>query len=314
MRRVSVTTPEGKSSEVAQLAFGVGISSVSLKQNLRLKSNGSRTPEDALEINTSTPLAKAFVDKLMTASFFNCEDYSIVVRQPRAIVSSEPVSKKTWPLVEPITDIFEELWQFSQITGGFAGRIFLGGLLLAYGLIEYKLLFMIAGLLFIPLLPLMLAAGFGLLTRQFRLAAQGVVALAVATTLLILSGVVVALFTGPPLRFAEFNSLPTSLLISLIVGIAAGLATADDVGRREMIGLAATAQIAILPTWFGICFVFGFPVLDTAPPMNRALGWFLNVGVIVAASLATYAAIGMKGSTLQVFGRISNLAKSKGEA
>jgi hypothetical protein len=31
-----------------------------------------------------------------------------------------------------------------------------------------------------------------------------------------------------------------------MVGAAAGLATADDVGRREMIGLAATAQVAIL--------------------------------------------------------------------
>ena len=40
-------------------------------------------------------------------------------------------------------------------------------------------------------------------------------------------------------------TLPTA------VGIAAGLATVDDVGRREMIGLAATAQIAI-PSRLGL--------------------------------------------------------------
>jgi hypothetical protein len=44
--------------------------------------------------------------------------------------------------------------------------------LLAYGLVESKLLFMIAGLLFIPLSPLMLSIGFGLWTKQWRLARQ----------------------------------------------------------------------------------------------------------------------------------------------
>ncbi|PYS41469.1 MAG: hypothetical protein DMF71_11210 [Acidobacteria bacterium] len=314
MRRVSVTTPEGKADEVAQIAFSVGISSVSVQQNLRMKSNASRIPEDALQVDTSTPLAKAFIDKLMTAPFFNCEDYSIVVRQPRSIVTHDRLVTLTRPLVEPVTDIFEELWQFSQITSGFVGRIFIGGLLLAYGMIEYKLLFMIAGLLFIPLLPLMLAAGFGIWTRQFRLVGQGVFALAVAIVLLMLGGIVVALFTGPPLRFNEFSSLPVSLMISLIVGVAAGLATADDVGRREMIGLAATAQIAILPAWFGICFVLGFPQVDSAPPINRALGLLANVAVIVVAALVTYAAIGMKGSALRVFEKVSDLPKSRGEA
>ena len=129
-----------------------------------------------------------------------------------------------------------------------------------------------------------------------------------------LGGIVVALFTGPPLRFNEFSSLPVSLMISLIVGVAAGLATADDVGRREMIGLAATAQIAILPAWFGICFVLGFPQVDSAPPINRALGLLANVAVIVVAALVTYAAIGMKGSALRIFEKVSDLPKSRGEA
>ena len=82
-------------------------------------------------------------------------------------------------------------------------------------------------------------------------------------------------------------------LISLAVGVAAGLANTDDVGRREMIGLAATAQIAIIPVWFGICFVFGFPsTVNQDEITNRALGFGLNVLTIIFASLATYVLLG----------------------
>src|SRR5207253_6469503 len=189
MRRVSVTAPEGKGKDVAQVAFAAGISEVTVTPAQSLKPDGTQTMKETVQVDTSTPLAKAFIDRLATASFFNCEEYPIVVRQPRAIASSNPLPMLTQPLVEPATDIFEELWQFSQVTSGFVGRIFIGALLLAYGLIQYKLLFMIAGLLFIPLLPLMLAAGFGILTRQFRLAGQGIIALLVATILLVMGGV-----------------------------------------------------------------------------------------------------------------------------
>jgi hypothetical protein len=107
-------------------------------------------------------MAKTFLDRLTSQPFFSRAEYSIAVRQPRALISHEPLGKLTRPLVEPTVDIFEELWQFSNVTYGFVGRILIGGLLLAYGLVEFKLLFMIAGLLFIPLLPLMLSVGFGL--------------------------------------------------------------------------------------------------------------------------------------------------------
>src|SRR5258708_11456863 len=101
------------------------------------------------------------------------------VRQPRALVCGEELSTLARPLVEPSFDIFEELWQFSQVTYGFVGRILIGALLLAYGLVEYRLLFIIAGLLFIPLRPLLLTVGFGLCPHQWRLAIQGLLSLAV---------------------------------------------------------------------------------------------------------------------------------------
>jgi hypothetical protein len=294
MRLITVRGPQGSAEEIAHIATSVGIAEVSVYQKRRLRTGQTETVNDVIDIETATPTAKKFIDTLIAAPFFDQETYVISVRQPRSIISSQPLSKITRPLAEPTIDILEELWQFSHVTLGFVGRILIGAFLLAYGIIQFKLLFMIAGLLFIPLLPPILAVGFGVWTRQFRLAAQGMLAFIVATFLLICGGVVVALMTSPPLLYTESNSLLTGLLISLVVGVAAGLATADDVGRREMIGLAATAQVAILPVWFGICFVFGFPILETNSPSRRALGFGVNVISIVVAAFTTYAALRMK--------------------
>jgi len=132
-------------------------------------------------------------------------------------------------------------------------------------------------------------------------AASDCAALVVAFALLAAGGVTVALVSQPPIRYLESTSLLTGFVISIAVGIAAGLATSDDVGRREMIGLAATAQVAIIPVWFGASAVLGFPFADAASPQQRALSLLLNVVGIVLASIGTYAALRMKGSALRVF-------------
>lgn len=301
MRQVTVTAPEGKGADIAQIAFSVGIRDVSMNSIRALKSDQSEERRDHLEVETATHLAKAFVDKLAASSFFNCEQYAVTIRQPRSVFSTRDVRSLTRPFVEPTSDLFQELWQFCQITYGFVGRIYIGALLLAFGLIDYRLLFMIAGLLFIPLLPLLLGIGFSLWTRQWRLLVQALAALVVAMLLLAAGGITIALFSHPPVRYMEANSLLTGFLLSLAVGVAAGLATTDDVGRREMIGLAATAQVAIVPTWFGLTAVLGFPPADPTPPKQRAFGLLLNIAAIVIASIATYAAVRMKGESLRPF-------------
>lgn len=305
MRLVRVKAPEGKGEDVAGLAFGAGLEQVTIHQQQTLKPDGRRETKDVVDVETATPTAKAFVDSVMAAPFFDAAEYSIAVRQPRSVVSREGPRELTRPLVEPSVDIYEELWQFSHVTYGFVGRVTIASLLLAYGIIEHKLLIMLAGLLFLPLLPLLLAMGFGVWTRQWRLAGQGLFAFTVAVVLLVAGGALVASVTDPPMKYNDHNSLLVGLLISVGVGVAAGLATADDVGRREMIGLAATAQIAILPVWFGVSFVFGFPVLDSTTPGMRAIAFAVNVVTIVAAALLTYALLGMRGDGLGRFERSS---------
>jgi hypothetical protein len=301
MRLVRVKAPEGRGEDVARLAFEAGLEQVTIHQQRTFKSDGKQETKDVVDVETATPTAKAFVDAVMAAAFFDAKQYSIAIRQPRSVVSGEKPQQVTWPLVEPSVDIYEELWQFSHITYGFIGRVFISALLLAYGMIEHKLLLIIAGLLFLPLLPLLLAMGFGLWTRQWRLAGQGLLAFIVANLLLVGGGALVAALTDPPMKFNDHNTLLVGFLISLAVGIAAGLATADDVGRREMIGLAATAQVAILPVWFGVSFVFGFPTLDSTTPGQRALSLLMNVATIVVAAFATYALLRIRGEGLRRF-------------
>ena len=305
MRQVTVSAPEGKGADIAQIAFDVGVHNVSLHAVRILKKDRSEEIQDHLEIETATHLAKAFVDRLTSSSFFNCEQYGVTVRQPRSIFSTRDIRSLTRPFVEPTSDLFQELWQFSQITYGFIGRVYIGALLLAFGIIDFRLLFMIAGLLFIPLLPMMLGIGFSVWTRQWKLLLQAVTALVVAMILLAAGGVTVALLSQPPVRYMEATSLLTGFLISLAVGVAGSLATSDDVGRREMIGLAATAQVAIVPTWFGVCAVFGFPAADPTPSKQRILGLLVNIVGIIIAAIGTYAVLGMKGESLRAFHKSS---------
>ncbi len=299
MRLVKINAPQGKGADIAQTAFSVGINQVSVFQVESHRAGGEPQTKDSVDIETSTPKAKRFVDALLAADFYNPKDYTINIRQPRSVISRESLRELTRPLVVPASDIYQELWQFSHITVGFVGRNFIAACLLAYGLIHQKILLIIAGLLFLQLLPLLLAFGFGAWTGKWKLAGQSALAFLVAVVLLIGGGAAVAAVSNPPLKYDQFNTMLVGFLISLAVGIAAGLANSDDVGRREFLGLAATAQIAIIPVWFGICFVFGFPATTSSDEiMTRAAGFGLNILTIIVASLATYVLLGATNSRL----------------
>ena len=272
-----------------------------LKASVRCQSHTSKViaqtaikkTKEIVDIETSTPKGKRFVDALLAADFYNAEDFTVNIRQPRSIISSESARELTKPLVVPATDIFEGLWQFSHITVGFIGRNFIAACLLAYGLIHQQILLMIGGLLFMQLLPLLLAIGYGAWTGAWKLVGQSLLAFVTAIVLLIAGGAFVATISDPPLKYDEFNTMLVGFLISIAVGIGAGLANSDDVGRREFLGLAATAQIAIVPVWFGISFIFGFQNTTSQEEITtRALGFGLNILTLIVASLTTYVLLG----------------------
>jgi hypothetical protein len=188
MRLVKIQAPAGQGEAVARIAFGVGIGQVTVRQEQVQRPGQAPEARDVVDAEVATPTAKAFIDAVAAAPFYDPEAFAITVRQPRSITSRERPASITWPLAAPTPDLLEELWQFSHVTVGFVGRVFLAALLLAYGLIENQMLTIIGGLLFLPVLPQLLAIAFGVKAREWHLARQGLLALVASLLLTALAG------------------------------------------------------------------------------------------------------------------------------
>lgn len=293
MRLVKVNAPQGQGAVIAQMALDLGILNATVYEVQVYSKERGKYFQDVIEVKTSSPEAKEFIEKLMEAPFFNPDDYAISVRYPRSIVSSEKTRRVTMPFVVPPIDIYEELWEFSHITYSFVGRAFAAAMLLSYGMIHYKLLIMISGLLFFPYIQEVLAVAFGICTREWKLTLQGILALAAATSVIILAAALCALLTHPPLQYQEFSPILTGFLIAIVIGSAAGLASADNTGKRELIGLTISAQTAIFAAWFGISLVYGFP--EMGKTMEHIASFFVNIITITVTASITYYLMNVRG-------------------
>jgi hypothetical protein len=200
-------------------------------------------------------------------------------------------------VVIPPIDIYEELWEFSHITFSFVGRAFAAAMLLSYGMIQYKLLIMISGLLFFPYIQEILAIAFGICTREWRLALQGVLAIVTATLVIVAAGALCAFLTHPPLQYQEFSPIFTGFLIAIVIGVAAGLASADNTGKRELIGLTISAQTAIFAAWFGISLVFGFPEMNKT--LEHVASFFVNIFTITLTASVTFYFMNIRGKSIR---------------
>jgi len=205
MRLVKVSAPLGKGSDVAQIAFDAGIEQVSVSQVETRGRKGDVKLKESVEIETSAPTASRFVENLLASDFYDAEEFKLSVRQQRAVISKESPRELTVPFVVPAPDILEDLWQFVHITSSFLVRNFIAACFIAYGMIEQQMLLIIAGLLFLPLLPILLSISFGAWTRQWKLVRQAALAFLVTIVLLFIGGALVASVSSPPLRYNEFN-------------------------------------------------------------------------------------------------------------
>lgn len=297
MRRVSLQVPVNMGEQIAQMAIECGVRQVSLSQATSF--TAGRGPEVVynVQFDCSTPIAKDFLDAVTTAPFYDPRNISISVREPRSILSSMAPSQITIPIIEPASDIYQELWQFTHVTFSFVTRVVIAALLLSYGMIFDHLLLIISGLLFLPMQTALLAIGFAAFTREWRLFRQGIYATLAAVLLIILAGAAVASISGSALQFQSFSTPGKSFLFSIIVGIAAAMASADDKGRRELIGLAVTAQVSILPAWFGISLILGFP--ESNLTIERIWTFFMIISTIALSAGVTYLLVGIRGDALE---------------
>ena len=299
MRLITVKAPQGQGRGIAEVAFAAGARQVSLSQTTKLTSDKQETSEDVVEIETATPKGKNFIEALMSSSVYDPATFTITVRHPEALLAQEPPEEETYPIIRPTTDVYEELWQFTRVTPSLAGRVFLSAILLAYGMVADMLPLIIAGLLFLPYHHHMLGIGLGAVIREWRFLFQGLLALIVSSVLILLAGVCVAFFTEPPIGFQELGSPLSGLILSLIIGTAAALAAVDDAGRRELIGLAATAHVSIYPAWFGLKLVFGFDTADK--PAEHLLTFGTNVFMLTLAAGITFSLMRMRGKGIRKF-------------
>ncbi|MBX3172418.1 MAG: hypothetical protein KF760_33750 [Candidatus Eremiobacteraeota bacterium] len=286
MRLVKVSVPRGEGSEIAQIAFDCGISEVSQSLETACSKDGFEESQDVISARAATPVAKRYLDALQHSRWGQQAGCTITVRQPLSIHSSSSLRELTRPFGIPLQDLRCELWQFSHVTPSFVGRIVCAALLLAHGLAEDHLLNILGGLLFLPLLPCLMAVALGLLCRDWPLCRHGLHAWLTALLLIAVCSAGYGWCLQPFVRHQETASWSTCMALSGVVGVAAALGEIDDAGKRELIGLAAASQLALLPAWAALAGATG--ALPLSQAVAKFASVFLNAGTLLATAMLTY--------------------------
>ena len=289
MHEVRVTVPRGSGSAIAKAALEAGIQRITV---CPVHVIDSHADAEIVSVETSTPRAKAFLHRVLSSGEVDLGKTSITTREVRAILEGDPVHELTYPAVEPTVEVFQDLWQLNHLTPSFIARALAAAILLGYGMLRADPVSIVVAALFLPFMSQVLGLAFGAWAADWKLAAQSAAALVVSLIISVLAGITLAVMLGGPLQFDGFKSPVLSLMMSLVIGAAAGLSTADDAGRRYLIGVAAAAQSGIFAVWTGFALVLGFP--DRATTIARLLTLPLNVCAIGIAACVSYALIGLR--------------------
>lgn len=296
MQEVTVSTPQGQGERVARLALAQGIGEATLIPT-RVFRDGETKEGEEVRVEVSAPESTQFIEAVMSADFFDPREYSIVSDEVVAIISQEPPERVTRPIKLSATTILQDLWLQNHLTTAYIARAAVSTLLVAYGLLSADMTIYIVALLFTPFMTQVMAVGFGGWMGDWRLARQGLTVLVVSTVIAIVAGVIVAAVMDGPLSYDEFGTLQSNFAISLLVGIVAGLDTADEAGRRELVAVAGAAQFASFPVWFGIALVLGFPDAETT--VWRIVTFFVNIVTILVVTVAVYVALRYRRETIR---------------
>jgi uncharacterized membrane protein len=256
--------------------------------------HGPEMPARVISVETSTPKARAFIEKFLNSPSLSKSKWSLTSRELRAVLSDSPPADLTFPMSEPFPDIIQDLGQLSHLTASYLGRATAGAILLALGILGNDPMAIVVAALFLPFLSQVLAISFGIWSRDSRLALRGAEAVSASTVLALVSGALVAWIEGGPIAFSAFKSPLESFVISAVIGTTAALSCADDAGRRYLIGVAAAVQFAIFPVWFGAALVLGLPASGVVA--ERMLSFFINLVTISASAAIAYAVLHLKSS------------------
>lgn len=98
MHEVRATVPVARSGAVARIAMDAGIANVSVYD---VFVHGPELRKHVVSVECSTPQAKAFIDALLASAAFDTEECSLSSRELRALITHDPISRITRPMVNP---------------------------------------------------------------------------------------------------------------------------------------------------------------------------------------------------------------------
>lgn len=300
MYEIQVTVPEGRGKQVAQIALENGIKRATLTSVFVF---GEGAKKDQITLEISTPEARNVTDCIMAAEWFDLQQCSLTIKQPRAIIGNTHRRQMTDPMVEPPLNLFEEIWQLNHITRSFVLRAFAAALIVTYGLAKDNLITIIIGLLFTPFLPQAMGFMFGAWASDWKLMRQGAATMLISIVASVVAGAFVGWMVDSPMMFTKFPHLLPGCLIASTIGLTAGVIQGDDAGRRFLVGVAAAAQVALFPTWFGWSLIHGFP--DRHTTEIRIASFFINLSSTAVFALVGYMALAIKRHEVQRFVRFA---------
>jgi hypothetical protein len=297
MHEIRVSLPSAFVPEVVRLANSAGIKKVTVSEVFVF---GAEENQRVITVESSTPRASRFVESLLDSTALSNSGCTFTSREVRAIVDASPVEELTYPMSEPFPDICQDLWQLSHLTPSYLGRCAAGAILLATGLLHNDPIAIVVAALFFPFLSQVLSFSFGVWYREWRLAVQGMAAIATSIVVALAAGATVATVEGGIIGFSSFKTPLASFAISAVIGIAAGPSSADDAGRRYLISVAAAVQFAVFPVWFGEAIVLGLPL--RAVWGERLVCFLINLVTIAAAAPLSYAILHLKHGRVEHYG------------
>lgn len=287
MRHLRIAVDTAMADRAARLARAAGASALLRSTADHIAADGTVTRRTVLDLVLPAPATRGLLAALADLP---PGAWTLTSTHPRAIVSHRDDTGETPPYPLPAREIALDLWAFSHVTPGLVIRVTLAAILVAQGMLDGNLPVMIAGLLFLPYHHALIAIAFAAVNRQPRLLLHGATVFALTTLLIAATGTLTALAASGPPVWEPPGGLPGAIAIGAVVGAAAAVASADDAGRHELIGLAATAHLSVLPVWAGITAVTGPAPAHAA----RAADFAAAVAALLLAAAAAFALTGAR--------------------
>src|SRR4051812_20604138 len=124
---------------------------------------------EEVRIKTTTPAAHLIVERLCRTPLYQSSQLTLSSHDIRSIVAGDDLAVLTRPFCMPLPDIHEDLWQSTHVTMSFLIRASASAALMAYGILQMKIVLTLGGMLFTVFSPTLMATGMGIALKDKKL-------------------------------------------------------------------------------------------------------------------------------------------------